>query len=132
MGNQLRVHYGDAVHSEDLAWLALKTEPDRVDTIPVNGRDYEASYFGGEDISSYSPEYIYREFWRLEHAYDDFKDRPKTGNLLPYSEYPMPVEAGQVFTIDYTKEDGSVVRMYYRSDEDALWDDSPATVGFFD
>lgn len=131
MGNQLKVRYGDPVHSEDLIWLALKTDPDRVDTIQVNGADYEAPYFGGEDISSYSPGYVYREFWRLEHAYDDFKGRPKTGTLLPYSEYPMPVETGQVFAIDYTKADGSVTRMYYRSDEDALWDGRPATVGFF-
>ena len=66
--------------------------------------------------TSWNNDYSYREFWRLENAYDDFKDRSKTGEVLPYSNYPMQIETGQVFVIDYTKKDGAVVRMYYRSD----------------
>jgi len=74
-------------------------------------------------------DYAYREFWRLEDAYDDFKNNKKTGEVLPYGNYPMHVETGQVFVIDYTKTDGSVERRYYRSDG-GTWRGLPATVGF--
>ncbi len=69
---------------------------------------------------------MYREFWRLENAYDDFMDRPKTNQVLPYSNYPMLIEKGQVFIIDYTKTDGSVIRKYYRSDG-YVWNNVPST-----
>ena len=74
-------------------------------------------------------DYSFREFWRLEHAYDDFKDCELTSDNLPYSNYPMRIETGQVFVIDYTKTDGSVTRLYYRSDGDQ-WNGSPSTSGF--
>jgi hypothetical protein len=51
MGNQLLAHYGGIVHSEDLSWMALQVEPDRVDAIEVNGNEYLASYFGRVDIT---------------------------------------------------------------------------------
>lgn len=55
-------------------------------------------------------DYVYREFWRLENAYDDFKDKPMAGDFLPNNNYPMLIETGQIFVIDYAKTDGSVVR----------------------
>lgn len=128
MANQLKERYGDAVFSEDLAWLARDIEPYRADIIKVNEKDYEASYFGKKDLTGFK-DYTYREFWRLENAYDDFKDRPKTGDVLPYNNYPMLIETGQVFVIDYAKTDGSVVRLYYRSDG-YVWDGMPSTEEF--
>lgn len=56
-----------------------------------------------------------REFWRLEDAYEDFKENPVTGNVLPYNNYPMKIDTGQIFVIDYTMTDGSVKRTYFRS-----------------
>ncbi|WP_425447933.1 hypothetical protein [Dethiothermospora halolimnae] len=41
----------------------------------------------------------------------------------------MLIETGQVFVIDYTKTDCSVIRRYYRPDGD-VWNDMPSTVGF--
>ncbi len=131
MANQLKARYGAAVHSVDLTRMPRKTEPDRTDTLLINGKEYEVAYFGGEDILGVSPLYIHREFWRLVGAYDDFKDSLESGNFLPYGDYPMPVETGQVFILDYTKPDGSVFRMYFRSDEGVLQKGEPATVGFF-
>jgi len=115
MANQLKARYGDAVHSEDLSWLGLAIEPYRVDLITVNGVDYEASYFGEQDLTGFR-DFSYREYWRLENAYYDFKDIAKTGNVLPYNSYPMLIEEGQVFVIDMYKTDGTVERMYFRSD----------------
>ncbi len=125
MANQLKAYYGDIIQSENLAWLAEDTqdsarlakvmEPYRVDTIKVNEKNYEASYFGKQELNGFRDN-VCREFWRLENAYDDFKNCPKPGDVLPYNNYPMLIETGEVFVIDYTKTDGSVARKFYRSD----------------
>ena len=115
MANQLKAVYGDAISSEDLTWLAKDTEPTRVDTITVNGKDYEASYFGRQDQTEFE-DYVYLEFWRLENAYEDFKDSLKTGVDLPFYEYPMLIEDGQVFVIKCIKRDGTSIRRYFISD----------------
>lgn len=128
MANQLREYYGDDIYSEDLIWLLKDIEPIRVDTITINGKNYEASYFGKMDLTMFK-DYKYREFWRLENAYEDFKDNKKIGDLLPYSNYPMLIETGQIFVIDYTKTDGSVSRSYYRSDG-FIWNGLPTTEWF--
>ena len=128
MANQLEKRYGDALHTEDLSWMAKDIEPLRKEIITVNGKDYEASYFGRKEIT-WSDKYIQREFWRLENAYDDFKNMKKTGDILPYDNYPMLIEEGQVFVIDYTRKDGSVERKYYRSDG-YIWNNRPSTEEF--
>lgn len=96
MANQLKEAYGNIIYSEDLSWLAKDIEPTRVDTIALNEKNYEASYFGKQDLTGFK-DYAYREFWRLENAYNDFKDMSKTGDVLPYDNYPMLIEIGQVF-----------------------------------
>lgn len=65
----------------------------------------------------------------LENAYNDFKSMSKTGDVLPYKNYPMLLEKGQVFVIDYTKMDNSIERKYYRSDG-YIWYDSLSTEEF--
>lgn len=115
MANQLHVLYGEALYTEDLTWIAKDREPERMDTIAVAGKSYQAAYFGREDLTGFR-DFTYREFWRLENAYEDLKDRPKTGEVLPYNNYPMQIETGQVFVLEYAKTDGTVIRGYYRSD----------------
>ncbi|MPM38897.1 hypothetical protein SDC9_85528 [bioreactor metagenome] len=128
MANQLRAIYGDAVHSEDLSWLTKDIAPERTEMITVGAADYTASYFGAQAVP-WLEGYTYREFWRLEQAYDNFKDRPKTGDVLPYDNYPMLLDAGQVFIVDYTKTDGSRIRLFYRSDG-STWNGRPTTEEF--
>ena len=128
MAKQLKERYGDAIYSEDLSFILKEIGPLRVDTIIVNEKNYEASYFGKQDLTGFK-DYTYREFWRLENAYDYFKDKKKTGNVLPYDNYPMLIETGQVFIIDLTKIDGSVERVYYRSDG-YTWNGEPSTEEF--
>ena len=113
MANQLNRRYGEALHTKD---LTLVDNAYRVDVLQVGDKEYTASYFGRTDLSAIFPDYQYREFWRLENAYDDFKDYEATGNVLPYNNYPMEIEEGQVFVIEYTKTDGSVIREYHRAD----------------
>ena len=113
MANQLHERYGDAVHAEN---LTLVHDVYTVDTVQIGEKEYSAFYFGKTDLSAILPDYQCREFWRLENAYDDFKDCPTTGNVLPYDNYPMEIEVGQIFMIKYTKADGSVITEYHRSD----------------
>ena len=102
----------------------------RKDIITINGKEYEASFFGESDMSSWSDEYIKRKYWRLENAYDDFKDKPKPEHVLPYNNYPpINIEIGQIFVIDYYKKEGNVVRRYYISDG-TVWNDMPCTHEF--
>lgn len=128
MAAQLKGIYGDIVHSEDLTWIKADVAPVRTDKMTVNGKEYQATYFGKEDLAGFK-NFAYREFWRLENAYDDMKDKPKTGDALPYGNYPTLVENGQVFVVDYTMTDGSVTRQYYRSDGNR-WDGRPTTEEF--
>lgn len=114
MGNQLQEHYGDNIYSENLSWIAKDIEPSRVDYISLQGKEYAASYFGKQDLNGFK-DYAYLEFWRLEDAYEDVKDLPLADNYLPYDNYPMPIEVGQVFVVNSTKTDGSMQRAYYLS-----------------
>ena len=59
---------------------------------------------------------IWGHVWRIEDAYDDLKDLPKTGEILPYNNFPMEVKEGQVFVIEYLRTDGTTYRTTYRSD----------------
>ncbi len=128
MANQLKKIYGDDISSEDLSWMAKDIEPLKTETININGKDYEASYFGEQDLTGFN-DFKLRKFWRLENAYDDFKDAPKIGDVLPYDNYPMLIENGQVFVIAYEKTDGSTMTSYYRSDGNE-WQGREATEGF--
>ncbi|WP_068784233.1 hypothetical protein [Paenibacillus phocaensis] len=125
MANQLQKHYGDHLYSEDLSSIAKAIEPSRVDNITLQGKAYAASYFGKEDLSGFK-DYAYREFWRLEDAYEDVEDLPLLDNCLPYNNYPMRIEAGQVFMIAYTKTDGSVEKEYHLSNG-LIWEGMEST-----
>jgi len=128
MANQLKARYGETVHTEDLSYLAKITTPERMDVITVAGKDYDAAYFGEYDLIGFQ-NFKSRAFWRLENAYDDCNEKPTTGDVLPTNNYPMAIETGQVFVIDYTMTDGTVMRLYYRADGD-MWNGMPSTVGF--
>jgi len=119
MATVLRERYGDALQIVDMSHYASpRSEPYRVDIISVGGIDFEASYFG-IDRHSFTTgdgrEIIGREFWRLENAYEYFRDNPLTGNVLPFHNFPMYVEVGQVFIMDIHLADGTVDRGYYRA-----------------
>ena len=81
----------------------------------INGKKYLAVYYGQQDISRWG-ECTYRDFWRLENAYDDFKNARLFGDNLPANNYVMPVEVGQVYVIDYYQKDGRAFREVMRCD----------------
>jgi len=127
LAKSLRERYGDSLHTTDLSWLRLVTDPIRQDIITINGVNYEASYFG-TDFNAFG-NIVSRSFWRLENAYDDFSGNPSNGDFLPFDNYPMLIELNQVFFVDATLTDGSVLRLFFRSDGE-YWLDMPLTTGF--
>jgi hypothetical protein len=129
MATVLRERYGDTLQTFDMTGYALHQmhEPIRTDTITVGGIDFEASYFGKDDAAFRN--IVGREFWRLENAYEFFSDNPTTGDVLPFNNFPMVVELGQVFVLDVHLDSGTVRRMYLRSSGN-YWNDLPATEEF--
>ncbi len=117
MAVQLRERYGEKVSGEDLTMVGKENlSPLKTEIVEVEGKEYTASYFGKEDLAGQIQGLASRQFWRLEDAYDDFAEAEKSGDVLPYNNYPMAVEKGQVFMIEYQKTDGSLMTLFYRSD----------------
>ncbi len=51
MASQLKERYGDDIYSENLSWLAKDIEFLRTDTITINQKNYEAFYYGKQDLT---------------------------------------------------------------------------------
>ena len=130
MANQLRQTYGERLHSTDLSTQGLTGEPIRAALFTIGGKEYQAGYFGEQDLSGVlEGKYLSRQFYRLEEAYDDFKTAKLTGDILPANNYPMPVDEGQVFAICYTLADGTSRWQYYRCDG-SEWNGQITTLEF--
>ena len=110
MAKQLSENYGEHLHTKDLT-----QEPERIDALEVNGKTYTASYFGEQDISMVKG-YKIRKFGRLEDACEDSKELPTPREILPADNYPVKIQAGQVFAVEYLMSDGSTEWKYYISD----------------
>lgn len=113
--------------SEDLSWMARELEPVGEQLVTIGPKQYRALCFGTQDISSWAAGYLSRTFYRLEDAYEDFRSLPVNGNVLPDDNYPMNIQPGQVFMIDYTLANGAVDRQYYRHDG-GQWQGKSTTV----
>lgn len=112
-------YYGkDHIISESLAYLV--NSPIKTDKIVINKKEYEAEYFGRVNLSLINKDFSHREFWRLKDAFKDFSTNKTNGNILPLYNYPMELELNQIYIVDYTKADGSVIREVHRYDG-TLW-----------
>lgn len=114
MGKQLKAKYGDLLTTVCVYYA----EPVREDEIEVAGKTYKATYYGSKNVEKWNwNDYVSLDYWRLEDAYEDFKDcRANYGMSLYYYDFPMKVELNQIFIVDFTLRDGTVERMYMRSD----------------
>ena len=115
----LKQMYGDRVHTESLTHPAAKLleDPMRVDTITIDGKEYDASFFGCQYLKNILPRFIYRDFYRIKNAYEDFSNKKKNSNVLSYNNYPLQVQTKDVFMIEFCLADGSLERQFYRSDD---------------
>lgn len=116
MATQLKEYYGENIIAESLTYLAKEIPPLRVDKITIREKEYKADYFGKQELHEFFPDFLYREFWKLSDAFEEFKTTETTGNALPLDDYPMNLELNQIYVIDYTKKDGSVIREVHRYD----------------
>ena len=99
----------------------------RKDKLIINGKEYEASYFGEQDMSEWSEYATKREFWRLESVKGPFENSEMRNDVLPYNNYPsINIEIGQVFVVDYHTREETVDRIYYVADG-TVWRDMPST-----
>lgn len=128
MGNQLQQKYGENVYSESLVDLAKVTDPEYTIDIAIGPRQYTVSYFGAENLTGVIDGFTNREFWRVEDVYSDWEQAPRTGDQLPYDNYPMVVEEGEAFWIHYTTTDGSTLDLYYIADG-TTFNGRPSTTG---
>ena len=130
MACQIQEKYGDRLHTRDLCFLAdgvddplpgepYPNDPPQPDIVTIGEKTYSAQYFGRAALSASYPEYQYREFWLLEDAYSDFKNKPTPSDPVSYDGYPVEPEANQVYVVGYTKNDGSFTREFFRSDKTA-------------
>jgi len=96
---------------------SIRRNPIRIDRITVGEKEYEAEYFGEQDMSHWSHYAHLRQFWRLKDVDCRCFHYRDTCDVLPYNNYPpILIEDGQVFVIDYHTLEGKVDRFYYIAD----------------
>ena len=114
---------GDAL-GFDVAWdgatetvLITTQEEDDQTRIEIEGRLFETTFIGmaGQFLVDLLPGNAHIEIFRVENAYEYFRDHPPGFSVQPFVNIPGPVELGQVFAVVYTMQDGSVFTMFYRS-----------------
>ena len=82
--------------------------------ITIGDKEYEAEYHGKQDLAALFDQYSYREFWKVKDAYNDFEKAETTGNVLPYDNYPFELEENQIYIVQYTNKDESVVKEVHK------------------
>ena len=117
MASQLVNDHGVDIVSQNVYDLVLP----KSDTLTIGGKEYAATYYNEEYIGLWLPDHVSRAYWHVEDAYEDFKDKPLTGNGLPDNNYPMEIQQGEVYAIRYTLSDGSIRMEYLRTDGN-VWD----------
>ena len=123
MAKQLKVVYGDALHSLDLTYILEDFAPLYTQALEIGGKEYEATFYGRVYMANKSETVDKLAIWRLENAWDDFKRKDVGEGKLDYDIFPMQLEENQVFVVDFENKDGTVERRYFRSDENCpLWE----------
>jgi hypothetical protein len=123
---QLKEKYGDLIQVEGMTWR----DPISTEKMIVNGKEYDATYFGETDISDWEWTYVKYRVWRLEDSYEDLKDcypDYSWGYQYVY-EYPMKVEKNEIYIMEFEDIEGNTERAYFKSDI-VQCEGSPATLG---
>lgn len=142
MARQLKEVYGENLHTEYMENLALHSVPTlsqlelpaegETQTFDLGGENYLAICVGWQDLTAATGgQYLARVFWQLEEgSFAGFEDAQPTRSILPYDNFPVPVEYGQVFVVDYIKYTGGTVRCYFRADG-TIWQGEAVTAAFW-
>ena len=135
LAEQLTRRYGDQVHRTDLLdyvldWRLNNAIANAVfEQIQIGDNIYSALFVGEEYLYMWLPQFLKREFYRIEEENEAFWKYPATGNVLPFDNFPVRVEVGHVFAVRYTYADGST-RMEFLRAAGTVWQGREATEEF--
>ncbi len=107
----------------------FKFSPDDTTSFTLFGKSYSAEFCGTRNISGIK-DFASRKIFKLVDAYEDVKDLG-TFDYLPDENYPVKVNAGDVFRIEYLRKDGTGFVEYMRSDDNSYVNRRHATLGFY-
>lgn len=114
MGKQLVSYFGEIFVVEDLTRrVQLEAKPEKRELLTINGKDYQAEYYGLRKLSQTYYEYSHVEYWHVLDAFDSFSKSDFTGNLLGEYSFPMVIEDGEAYVIKYSYPDGRSISYFY-------------------
>ncbi|MCL2015586.1 MAG: hypothetical protein FWG68_04995 [Defluviitaleaceae bacterium] len=114
--------YGDAIITNNLLDILLMPTA----TIEIGGVAYTATFTGETGLTNMGLPFVHIMFYRLEDAYNDFRDNPTTDDVLPLSNFHVDVEQGQIFAIILELQDGTMEVSLYRY-SGHIWNNQPST-----
>ncbi len=93
----------------DMIW---KKSPDHIINLRINGISYRAGYYGTQSLRGMK-EFDSRDFYVLLNSSitelnSHGRKFKKTGNYLPQGNFPMKLEEGKVYVLDYFYTDGTM------------------------
>ena len=106
----------------------FKLSEDNTSSFSLFGKTYSAEYCGTSDVTGIR-DFKTRKVFRLKDAYEDVKDYAGF-DYLPNNNYPVTVNQGDVFRIEYQRSDGTGFVEYLRSNNDYI-NNEPVTIGFY-
>lgn len=125
---ELETEYIKILENLDIEPQTFKLSEDDTKSFTFLGKTYEAEYCGIQDLAGFK-DYSCRKYWRLKDAYQDVS-MYNAFDYLPYNNYPVQVNKGDVFRIEYLKTDGSGYIEYLRADGDEYYGEG-TTKGFY-
>ena len=125
---ELEKEYIKILETVDTKPQPFKLSEDNTKSFTFLGKNYEAEYCGMQDLTGFK-DYSCRKYWRLKDAYQDVS-MYNAFDYLPYNNYPVQVNKGDVFRIEYLKTDGSGYIEYLRADGDEYYGEA-TTKGFY-
>lgn len=99
--------------------------PYGIEYFKIKGKNYKASYFGEQDLTGVR-NYKCRKYWRIENPDSTLLNLKAKSDCLPYDNYIMNINLGDVLRIEYTKMNNSKFVIYYRADGNTL-ENQPCT-----
>ena len=117
MGKQLVAHFGEIFTVEDLTRrVQLEAEPEKLEMLTINNKQYEATYYGRRQLSESYYGYSYAEYWSFTDAYQAFSNSDFVGNAIGANSFPMVIEESGTYMVQLTYADGRKIRQYYLCD----------------
>ena len=107
----------------------FKLSADDTKSFTLFGKTYNAQYCGTSDVSGIR-DFKTRKVFRLIDAYEDLVNY-QSFDYLSDDNYPVTVNAGEVYRVEYLRTDGTGFVEYMRSDANSYINGQHVTVGIY-